>query len=145
MIGEGPHPVIVERARQRSAIERPAPEVDARVHQCIIHGNRSIAEPGNARRTKLLDGGTDRDGRVLDEVMWKVPARADRQLEPRVPGERREQVIEKAHARVDRTFARPRLDLDAHTSLARLPRDHSHSTNSSANSSAMRRASSTPV
>src|SRR5688500_8048223 len=137
MIGERPHPVIIERARQRTAVERPATEVDTCLHECVVHGNRPVAVACDSRSAELLERRPEGDGGVLDEVMRKVATGTDRQLQPRVTRERGEHVIEKADARVDRAFAWTRLDLDAHPGLARLSRDHRHSTNSSANSSAM--------
>ena len=68
--------MLEERARNRTAVERPPADVEDGLHERVVHRHRPLAVPRGARRHERGNGLADRERHVLDDVMPKVAARA---------------------------------------------------------------------
>ena len=93
---------------------RPAAEVDRRHRERLVHRHHEIAGAIDAAPVAegLRDRLAERDAEILDSVMLidiEIAARIDAQVEPPVPREELEHVIEKPDAR---THAVPPLALE---------------------------------
>ena len=132
VIGERAKPVVVQRARKRAAIVRPAAEVDGDFDERVVHRHDAMAVARARRGCVVRERRAKRDPDVLDQVMLQVPDRLKREIEPRVSRERDHHVIEESKPGRYRRSSIAARDLEADARLRRFSFDDAHSANSSA-------------
>jgi hypothetical protein len=127
VIGERPHPVLVQRARKRSLVIGPAAKVEGGMHERVVHRHGAITVPGCGRRRHLPNRGPERDGNVLNEVVAQVSLRVHLEVQTRIPCQRREHVVQKLLARGDTRRSGTACDRDPNACLAGVSHNFRHS------------------
>ena len=141
IVGEGAHPVVIHRAGQRTLIVRTSADIDARLDERVVHGNRLVTVTSGVRRSELGNRSAHRDRHVFGDVVLQIARRLELHIQRRVPGQNHHHVIEKGDASGDFRRSASALELQPDSGLSRLPLHNRHSVNSSATA----RGSTAPV
>src|SRR5581483_2529559 len=118
-VRERAHPVVVQLAGQRSAVIRPAAEIERAVDERVVHWDGAIAEPRARRRCKRHESLADGDRDIFDDVMLEIPGRLDVEPDTCIARERRQHVIEERYRRGDARSGGVGRNADTYSSLGR--------------------------
>src|SRR5918999_5819217 len=132
VVGERAHPVIVERARQRTAIIRTPADVERAVYERVVHRNGTIAVTSGTLRDQVGQCRANADRYVLDQVMLEVTTGMHPKVEAGVPRQRHEHVVEESGAGIDVRAAGAACQLDADLGFGSFASDDGHKTSKAA-------------
>jgi hypothetical protein len=93
VIGERSKPVIIQRAWNRSAVIRTAPEVNGHFNERVVHRNDAMTIARARRWHEVRDGSTERYSDVFDQMVLEISGSLQRQILTRVACERGHHVV----------------------------------------------------
>ena len=141
VVGKRTQEVIVQRRGQRSAVIRSPADIEHHLNQGIVHGHGPFTITRASSRRVGGNGLAECDRHVFDEMMTQVAGGLHVEVDAGIARKGDQHMIEKRVTGFDARRAGARCDRNADLRFLRLANDDGHAPNSSAR----RRASSTPV